>query len=60
MAMQLKKLTPNVMVENVKHTTEFYRDVLGFQLITTVSPEGDTFDWAMMQRDRPVRDHFRL
>ena len=51
MTMQLKKLTPNIMVENVKRTITFYKDVLGFELVTTVPQEGETLDWAMMRRD---------
>jgi uncharacterized glyoxalase superfamily protein PhnB len=46
----LKKLTPNLMVENVNRTIEFYTGVLGFELLTTVPEEGQ-FDWAMMRRD---------
>lgn len=48
--MPLSKLTPNMMVENVAETVDFYRDVLGFDLIMAV-PEGNPVDWALMQRD---------
>ena len=48
--MQLKTLTPNVMVEDVNQTIEFYRDVLGFQVNVTV-PDTGQFDWASMKRD---------
>lgn len=41
----LKKLTPNLMVENVNRTVEFYRDVLGFEVTATV-PEDGIFGWA--------------
>jgi lactoylglutathione lyase len=47
---QLKTLTPNVMVEDVNRTIEFYRDVLGFQVNATVPDQGQ-FDWASMKRD---------
>ncbi len=47
----LKKLTPNLMVEDVKRTITFYRDVLGFELLVTVPPDGEHFGWAMMKRD---------
>ena len=50
MSITFKKLTPNVMVEDVNATIQFYREVLGFEVLTTV-PESGTFDWAMMQRD---------
>jgi lactoylglutathione lyase len=47
---QLKTLTPNVMVEDVNKTIEFYRDLLGFQVNATV-PDKGKFDWASMKRD---------
>src|SRR5213593_1634541 len=50
MATTLKKLTPNLMVEDVNRTIAFYKDVLGFQLLATV-PETGQFGWAMMKRD---------
>ncbi|HAH01153.1 MAG TPA: bleomycin resistance family protein [Ktedonobacter sp.] len=50
MAITVKKLTPNIMVEHVNNTVDFYRDVLGFALLTSV-PEQGTFDWAMMKHD---------
>jgi catechol 2,3-dioxygenase-like lactoylglutathione lyase family enzyme len=46
----LKKLTPNLMVEDVNRTIDFYRDVLGFEVQTTVPEEGQ-LDWAMLARD---------
>lgn len=46
----LKKLTPNMMVEDVQKTIDFYRDVLGFQVITTVPGENEV-GFAIMQRD---------
>ncbi|MBM4387800.1 MAG: VOC family protein [Deltaproteobacteria bacterium] len=46
--MELKKLTPNLMVFNVNSTVEFYRDILGFELVMTV-PEKGLFDWAMVR-----------
>jgi lactoylglutathione lyase len=50
MAASLKKLTPNVMVEDVNRTIQFYKEMLGFELLTTVPGEGQ-FNWAMMKRD---------
>jgi uncharacterized glyoxalase superfamily protein PhnB len=46
----LKKLTPNLMVEDVARTLEFYREILGFDVITTL-PEQEPFDFAIAQRD---------
>ena len=50
MTMVLKKLTPNLMVEDVNETVTFYQDVLGFALLASVPEEGQ-FNWAMMQHD---------
>lgn len=44
----MKKLTPNLMVENVNKTVEFYKDILGFETVMTVPEEG-VFNWAMMK-----------
>ncbi len=49
----LKKLTPNLMVEDVNRTVEFYRDVLGFEVQVTVpdgGPAAGPLDWAMLTR----------
>lgn len=50
MPTNLKKLTPNLMVEDVNKTLDFYRDVLGFEVLATV-PETGSFDWALMKLD---------
>ncbi len=50
MAMSLKKLTPNIMVEDVNNTIEFYQKLLGFEVLVTVPEEGQ-FAWAMLKRD---------
>lgn len=47
----LKKLTPNLMVEDVQQTLAFYKEVLGFAVITTV-PEQAPFDFAIVQREQ--------
>lgn len=46
----LKKLTPNLMVEDVRKTLDFYHDVLGFETLTTVE-EGGEIGFAIVQRD---------
>ena len=46
----LKKLAPNFMVANVGKTIEFYRDTLGFQVLTTVEGDSETA-LAIMHRD---------
>lgn len=45
----LQRLTPNLMVTNVNHTAAYYRDILGFEVVSTV-PEFGTYDWAKMKR----------
>lgn len=50
MTTHLKKLTPNIMVEDVNNTIEFYQKVLGFEVLVTVPEEGQ-FAWAMLKRD---------
>ena len=50
MTAKLNKLTPNLMVEDVNQTIQFYRDVLAFEVLATV-PEKGTFAWAMLKRD---------
>src|SRR5262245_33643117 len=47
----LKKLTPNLMVEDVQQTLSFYRDVLGFNTLMTL-PDQPPFDFAIVQRDQ--------
>jgi uncharacterized glyoxalase superfamily protein PhnB len=44
------KLTPNLMVEDVQQTLAFYRDTLGFDVLTTV-PDDPPFDFAIVRRD---------
>ena len=46
----LKKLTPNLMVESVAETLAFYRERLGFEVVTTL-PEQEPFDFAIVKRD---------
>ncbi|MBA2394269.1 MAG: VOC family protein [Ktedonobacteraceae bacterium] len=50
MTISLKKLTPNIMVEDVNNTIEFYQKLLGFEVLVTVPEEGQ-FAWAMLKRD---------
>jgi len=39
MTMALKKLTPNLMVEDVNRTVEFYQEVFGFEFVMGVIEE---------------------
>lgn len=57
--MALNKLTPNLMVEDVNRTVEFYHDVLGFEFVMGVIEElqeiltsyqqDRSLDYAMMK-----------
>lgn len=47
--MQLKTLTPNLMVGDVRQTVEFYTKVLGFELLQLL-PEKGTAHWAYVQK----------
>lgn len=46
--MKMKKLTPNLMVQNVNHTIRFYEEILGFEFVMS-KPEEGQFNWAMMK-----------
>lgn len=43
-------ITANLMVDNVNRTVDFYKDVLGFEVVMTV-PASGSLNWAMMRRD---------
>jgi uncharacterized glyoxalase superfamily protein PhnB len=51
--MKLNSLTPNLMVNDVEETIEFYTDILGFTVLMTV-PETGKLDWAMVKRNDVV------
>jgi uncharacterized glyoxalase superfamily protein PhnB len=48
--MTFEDVTPNLVVPDMDRSLAFYRDVLGFQVVTTV-PEQAPFVFALMQRD---------
>lgn len=43
----MESLSPNIFVENMNETLDFYRSI-GFQLEMTVPETGNDFVWAMM------------
>ena len=49
MTTTLRKLTPNLMVEDVNKTVDFYKNMLGFDVLATV-PETGQFNWAMLKQ----------
>jgi len=46
----LQKLTPNLMVEDVDQTLAFYRETLGFAVLTTL-PDAVPFNFAIVERE---------
>ena len=46
----LKTLTPNLLVDDMDRTIDFYTNVLRFEILATV-PEAAPFNWAMLKRD---------
>ncbi len=50
MTTSMKKLTPNIMVEDINRSIAFYKEKLGFELLATAPEEGQ-FVWAMLKRD---------
>lgn len=48
--MNLADVVPNLVVSDVNRSTAFYRDVLGFEVVTTV-PEEPPFVFVWLRRD---------
>ncbi len=46
--LHLKNLTPNIMVEDVNDTAEFYRNILNFELVLAVPSQGK-LEWALLK-----------
>ncbi len=44
----LKKMTPNLIVKDVKSTVDWYQNVLGCFEVVLTDPESGKYDWAMM------------
>jgi hypothetical protein len=50
MSVQLKGLAPLFQVFDMPRSVAFYRDLLGFEVVTTSPPRGpDDFDWALLE-----------
>lgn len=39
------------MVYNVKESVDYYRELLGFELVQSVPNDNDILQWAMMKKD---------
>lgn len=46
----LESLSPNLIVDDVNKTVDYYTSILGFTLIASV-PETGMYNWAMSMRD---------
>lgn len=44
-------ITPNIMVENVKESIEYYKNILGFEVLITVPEEGANLNFAIIKKD---------
>lgn len=44
----MRSLTPNLMVNSVNDTIQYYREILGFELTMTV-PKAGKYNWALMK-----------
>lgn len=49
MPIEIRGLAPLLAVFDMRASVRFYRDVLGFELVTT-SADGDDFGWALLRR----------
>lgn len=49
MAIEIRGLAPLLQVFDMPASIRFYRDVLGFDLVSTSAP-ADRFDWALLRR----------
>jgi glyoxylase I family protein len=50
MNVQVKGMAPLLQVFDMQRSVGFYRDVLGFKLVSTSQP-GPDFYWALLERD---------
>ncbi|HEX9945840.1 MAG TPA: VOC family protein [Thermoanaerobaculia bacterium] len=50
MAIAVRGLAPLLQVFDMPTSIKFYRDVLGFEVVSTSAP-GDRFDWALLRLD---------
>jgi uncharacterized glyoxalase superfamily protein PhnB len=44
-------VTPNLLVRDVAKSLAFYRDVLGFEVVATMPPDGSSFVFVWVKRD---------
>jgi hypothetical protein len=49
----MDSLSPNLFVKNMNETIDFY-SAIGFQIVMSVPPTGDDFDWVMMANGQVI------
>jgi catechol 2,3-dioxygenase-like lactoylglutathione lyase family enzyme len=49
MAIEIRGMAPLLQVFDMPTSIRFYRDVLGFDVVTTSPPRGEHFDWALLR-----------
>jgi glyoxylase I family protein len=49
MAMEIRGMAPLLQVFDMPTAIAFYRDVLGFEVVSTSKPRGKHFDWALLK-----------
>lgn len=49
MAIEIRGMAPLLQVFDMPASIKFYRDVLGFEVVTTSNPRGEHFDWALLR-----------
>jgi len=49
MAIEIRGMAPLLQVFDMPTSIAFYRDVLGFEVVTTSKPRGEHFDWALLK-----------
>ena len=47
MGIEIRGIAPLLQVFDMATSIAFYRDVLGFEVVTTSKPRGEHFDWAL-------------
>ena len=51
MGIEIRGMAPLFQVFDMATSVKFYRDVLGFEVVTTSTPRGEHFDWALLRLD---------
>src|SRR2546428_5567449 len=49
MAIEVRGMAPLLQVFDMPLSIAFYRDVLGFEVVSTSKPRGEHFDWALLR-----------